>query len=652
MLISTLQEVLRALDGELRPSAVFPEIVVEITQFLGESSQEWLRSEAGDGNLPSAVLSQLRLESAGSRFSPDGCAAMNRFPKILLALTLTSALLLQPACQAESQAESQADGQDVSAQPAQEDRAAKVDSLFAHLARLTSPGVAVVVVKDGEVLLRKGYGSANLEYQIPIAPTTVFDIASVSKQFTGMAIAMLVEEGAISLDDDVRSYIPQLPDFGHVITIDHLVHHISGIRDWPGTLAVAGWRMDDVISFDQILRMAFTQQDLNFQPGAEYTYSNTGFNLLAEVVARVSGMSFREWTDENIFQPLGMTNTHFQDDHTEIVPNRAYGYAQTESGEYAAVPDLLTALGSSSLFTTVDDLSKWLMNFDDAAVGGPAVIERMKTRGRLNDGSQIQYAFGINVADYKGRPSVSHGGSWAGFRTYLLHFPEERLGVAVLGNDDTFNSTASAQAVADIYLGVESEVAESAAAPGQGEEGGEVSVLPAVLEEYVGTYRLGPGWYVHINRRGDSLVTQATAESEFPMVARSDTEFWVEDYGASITFQRDATGEVENFLYREMEAPKVSDLVRSPAPRLADFTGTYVSEELDTDYEVVLEGDTLVAHHRRHGSIHLFPAWGDDFRGSVWFIGSLEFQRGADGAVTGFLVNGGERVRNLWFVKR
>jgi hypothetical protein len=136
------------------------------------------------------------------------------------------------------------------------------------------------------------------------------------------------------------------------------------------------------------------------------------------------------------------------------------------------------------------------------------------------------------------------------------------------------------------------------------------------------------------------------------MVARSDTEFWVEDYGASITFQRDATGEVAGFLYREMEAPKVSDLVRSPAPRLADFTGTYVSEELDTDYEVVLEGDTLVAHHRRHGSIHLFPAWGDDFRGSVWFIGSLEFQRGADGAVTGFLVNGGERVRNLWFVKR
>jgi CubicO group peptidase (beta-lactamase class C family) len=586
---------------------------------------------------------------------------MIRFPKLLLALMLASGSAVQATGQAAGPGTGPPTGQGAGFASVQEDLTAKVDKLFSHLDEPLSPGVAVVVVKDGEVVHMKGYGHANLEYQIPVTPSTVFDIASISKQFAGIAIAMLVEEGAISLDDDVRTYIPELPDFGHVITIDHLVHHTSGIRDWPGTLAVAGWRMDDVIAFDQILRMAYTQQDLNFQPGAEYTYSNTGFNLLAEVVARVSGMSFREWTHENIFEPLGMDDTHFQDDHTEVVANRAYGYSWGGAKGFTAVPDLLTALGSSSLFTSVDDLSKWLMNFDDPKVGGPAVIKRMKTRGILNDGSEIQYAYGINVSEYEGQPLVNHGGSWAGFRTYLLHFPEERLGVVVLGNYDTFNSSASARSVAEIYLGVEDEetaamsddeAAEAAAAAEVEEAAEEVNVSPALLDEYVGVYRLGPGWYVHVSRDGGSLVVQATAESSFPTEARSDTEFWVEGYGASITFQRDQSGEISSFSYRDMEAPKLSDSPTPSTPPLADFVGTYVSEELNTEYEIAVEDDALVAHHRRHGAIHLSHAFGDDFGSSVWFIQSLEFQRGEDGTVTGFLVNGGERVRNLRFVKR
>jgi CubicO group peptidase (beta-lactamase class C family) len=518
--------------------------------------------------------------------------------------------------------------------------------------------VAVVVVRDGEVLLRKGYGSANLEYQLPITPSTVFDIASVSKQFAGLAISMLVEAGEISLDDDVRDYISELPDFGPTITIDHLVHHTSGLRDWPGTLAVAGWRMDDVISFDQILDMAFNQKDLNFVPGDEYTYSNTGYNLLAEVVARVTGKAFREWTHENLFEPLEMTNTHFQDDHTEVVPNRAYGYSRGADGRYAAVPDLLTALGSSSLFTTVDDLAKWMTNFDTHAVGGSSVMERTRTRGVLNDGSRIAYAFGVSIGEYAGRPTVSHGGSWAAFRTYLLHFPEERLGVVVLANHDSFNSTATAQAVADVYL----ESDPGLQAPRDPEEdptgdpveaeAPEVAVDATLLAEYEGVYKLGPGWYVAISRHGGGLRTQATAEGFFPMAARSETEFWVEGYGASIIFLRNAAGHVDRFEYRGMMAPRVSDLGGGMPTSLDELTGTYFSDELDTEYEIAVEGGNLVARHRRHGTIRLFSAWGEDFRSSAWFIRSLEFQRGRDGAVAGFLVNGGERVRNLRFEKR
>jgi CubicO group peptidase (beta-lactamase class C family) len=191
-------------------------------------------------------------------------------------------------------------------------------------------------------------------------------------------VALLEAEGRLSLDDEVGKYIPELPDFGHPITIRHLVHHTSGIRDWPATLGIAGWDYQDVISFQQILRMAFGQQELNFVPGAEHAYSNTGYNLLAEIVARVSGVSYREFCQARIFGPLEMTHTHVHDDHTEVVPDRAHSYRPAPGGEYHLVWNSLTALGSSSIFTTIEDLAKWVGNFENPMVGGPAVIRRMQ----------------------------------------------------------------------------------------------------------------------------------------------------------------------------------------------------------------------------------------------------------------------------------
>lgn len=522
----------------------------------------------------------------------------------------------------------------------------RIDAIFSDLDSPTSPGAAVAVVQDGDVVFRRGYGMANLEHQIPITSSTVFDIASVSKQFTGFAISMLVERGEISLTDDVRRYIPELPDFGHTITIDHLVHHTSGLRDWPGTLAIAGWRMDDVISFDQILTFAFHQQALNFVPGAEYTYSNTGFNLLAETVARVTGQSFREWTWENIFEPLGMDDTHFHDNHLEVVPNRAYGYAVDPDGGYAAVPNNLTALGSSSLYTTVDDLAKWVMNFDDPRVGGSTVIERMKTRGVLNDGTQIAYAFGVGIGEYRGATTVSHGGSWASFRTQLVHFPEHRFGVVVLGNHSPFDPGGAANQIADLYLG---DVLGPAEEDAPAEDEPEIEVAASLLDEYVGTYKLGPAWYVRISRAGSQLIAQATAEDPAPATARSDIEFWVEAYGASVTFHRGQDERVSHFSYRNIEAQKLPERPVPNRDQLAALAGEYVSRELKTSYRVALEDGGPVMRHRRHGSIPLTHAWGDDFRGGQWFLQSVEFRRDESGGVVGLLVNGGERNRNLWF---
>lgn len=530
---------------------------------------------------------------------------------------------------------------------AQETSEARVRALFSHLDEGDQPGLALAVIRDGGLVLTEGFGLASLEHRVPITSSTVFDVASVSKQFTGLAVAMLVGQGKVRLDDDIRDYIPELPDFGSPITVRHLLHHTSGLRDWPGALSIAGWRYDDVISFDQILRMAYTQEALNFEPGSEYTYSNTGYNLLAELVARVTGTSFREWTDTNLFRPLGMARTHFHDDHTEVIPGRALGYARTRDGGYRRMSNNLTALGSSSLYSTVEDLAKWVLNFEEPVVGGPAAMALTRTRGVLNDGSEIPYAFGISHGEYRGLPTVGHSGSWAQFSTYVVHLPERRFGVIVLSNSGSNNASRAAFEVVDIYLEDDLAPRESSVAVADGA----MAVPPAVLDQYAGVYRLGPGWYLEIRRDGPELRARATREDEQSMRPRSETEFWVDAYDAAITFERGNAGRVTHISYRGRTAPKLDDGAAGPPTSLAGLAGEYVSEELNTSYRVEVEGGELAMRHRRHGTIRLTHAWGDDFAGSTGFMRSVEFQRDAAGEVVGLLVNAGERNRDIRFVK-
>ncbi|MDB4873771.1 MAG: hypothetical protein JWM41_217 [Gemmatimonadetes bacterium] len=527
----------------------------------------------------------------------------------------------------------------------------RVDSLFAAQAQGLNPGVAVVVVRDGKVLLHKGYGYASLENRVPITPTTVFDVASVSKQFTGLAVAMLIQDGRIKLTDDIHKYIPELGDLGHTVTIDNLLHHTSGIRDWPGTLSVAGWRYDDVISFDQILHFAYGQRSTNFVPGAEYTYSNTGFNLLAETVQRVTGQPFRVWTDDHLFGPLGMTDSHFRDDHTRVIPNRASGYTRGPGGTYQAVANNLTALGSSSLFSTVDDLAKWVMNFDDAKVGGAAAMAMTRTRGVLNDGSAIPYAFGIVNGDYRGQPNVNHSGGWAGFSTFVLHFPKQRFGVVVLANAANINAGRAAYDLADMYL--DSELAPRATVAQSGvTKGPAVSVAPATLDRYAGVYRLGPGAYTRVRRNGGTLESQATHEGAAPMTPRSDTTFWVDGYNAPMIFQRNGADGRVQLVYRGVRSPRLDESTAFSASQLVQFAGLYESDELQTRYRVEVKDGALVMRHPRHGTIALTWLWGNDFGGASSFMRSVEFQRDGAGKVTGFAVNVDERSRNIQFAKR
>ncbi len=522
-----------------------------------------------------------------------------------------------------------------------------VDSMIAVAVHGEMPGIAIGVVRNGKVLFARGYGFADLEHHIPITTSTVFDLASLSKQFTGLAVAMLVEQGRIKLSDDIHKYIPELGDLGHPITIDHLVHHTSGLRDWPGTMSLAGWRMDDVVSFDQILRFAYNQRSLNFVPGAEYTYSNTGYNLLAEMIQRVTGQPFRAWTTEHFFRPLGMTNTAFQDDHTRLIPNRALGYARGRDGTFANVTDNLTALGSSSLFSTVDDMTKWLMNFDDPKVGGAAAMTRARMKGVLNDGSPNYYAYGISLGMERGAPIANHSGGWAGFNTFVLHFPEQHFAVVALANSGAVNAAETAFGIANIYLA--SELAPlTAPVPSAGPA---VPVSNDILDRYTGVYQVRPGLYARIRRDGNTLLTQATNEAEYPMLAQSDTSFWVQGYRAPMIF-RATPGQPVRLTYRGRTHDKLPDAPVFTASQLEQFVGEYESSELETRYRVDVKDDHLVLRHVRLGSFRMTQAWGDDFTALTGFTQSIKFQRDAGAHVTGFTVYVDDRSRDVRFVKR
>ena len=314
-----------------------------------------------------------------------------------------------------------------------------------------TPGATVAVQQNGKIIFSKGYGYADLEYGIKNTPATIFHVASVSKQFTAFAIAMLADQGKIKLDDDIRKYIPELHDFGSVITIEHLVHHTSGLRDQWSLLMMAGWRLDDVITKDQIMRVLSRQTDLNFKPGDEMLYSNTGYTLMAEIVSRVTGEPFAEWCKKNIFDPLDMKSTLFYDDHEKIVKNRAYSYYEDPGGFKKSVLSYANA-GATSLFTTVEDLSLWAVNFETMKVGNKNVMDIMNRRFILNNGDTIRYAFGQAIEKYKSLMSYSHGGADAGYRTFLLRFPEQHFSVCVFSNLASFDPGGLSYELANLYL--------------------------------------------------------------------------------------------------------------------------------------------------------------------------------------------------------
>ena len=525
----------------------------------------------------------------------------------------------------------------------------RIDQLFYKYSDNNSPGAAIAVVRNSEIQYKNGYGMANLEYDIPITPTTIFHIASVSKQFTTFSILLLEKDGKLSLDDDIRKFIPEVPDFGKKITLRNLANHTSGLRDQWNLLGMAGWRLDDVITKEQILKLVSKQKELNFNPGEEFVYCNTGYTLLAEVVARVSGKSFPEYTEEYIFKPLNMTNTLFYDDHEKIVKNRAYSYKSAGNGYKKSVLNYANA-GATSLFTTVEDLSLWALNFENPVVGNQDIFNKMSQKAVLNKGDTIEYALGQGINKYKGLNMISHGGADAGYRTFLGRFPDQKFSVIVFSNDASCDPGTLALKVADIYL--KDEVKTENKDDKKETKENKSSINIDTLKAYAGQYELQPGFILTITEENDKLYGQATGQPKFELKAISSTEFSVIGVDAKLTFHRDIDNDINLLKLHQggvFDAPRMKPFDKSSV-NLGEYVGQFHSDELSTEYTFVIKNDTLVATHSRLSDIKMTPAKTDVFNGDKWFFGQTEFIRDKNKTVIGCKVSSG-RVRNIWFKK-
>ena len=530
---------------------------------------------------------------------------------------------------------------------------AKVDEIFARFDKPDSPGCALAVIRDEQVIYKRGYGMSNLEYGIPISTTSIFHIASISKEFTAMSIVMLAKQGKLSLDDDVRKYVTEVPDFGEKITIRHLIHHTSGLRDQWALLDMAGWREDDVITEGDILDLISRQKALNFKPGDEHLYSNTGYTLLAVIVKRVSGQSLREFADANIFKPLGMTRTHFHDDHSMIVKDRTSAYQPRAGGGFRISIPVFDTYGATSLFTTVEDLAKWDQNFVDKKIGGDALIEQMQTPGVLNSGKKLTYAFGLSLGEYKGLRTVGHGGSDAGYRADFVRFPDQRFSVVCFCNLSTSNPGMLTRRVADIYLADQLKQPPPPVKPAAPPAASTVSLSEQELSSKAGVYTEPKSeTTVRLEMKDGQLV--AAMGPGFPLVPLSKERFRVPAAPATVTFEGTANGHPQRMLVLNdgEKEPLTFMYVDAAAPptklQLAEYAGVYYSGELDTRYMIIQKDDKLVVRRRKFEDKTLTPKASDEFAAAN--AGTIKFTRDAEKRVNGFEIDAG-RIRHLRFAK-
>ena len=432
---------------------------------------------------------------------------------------------------------------------------AAINAIFARYTASGSPGCAVSVSRDGTTLLQRGYGLADLEQGIAITPQTAFYAASVSKQFTAAAIGLLVIRGQLSLDANVRDFVPEVPDYGTPITVRHLVHHTSGLRDYLNLSPMSGSPEDEPLSEADFLSMVSRQRGVNFAPGLKYSYSNTGYVLLSLIVRRVSGLSLREFSTKELFVPLGMTNTVFRDNHTALIPRRATAYDSIDGGFRVRVPGF-DLVGDGGLFTTAEDLAKWDPTTLDRALNANGLAALMLTPGRLTSGETQFYAMGLNLGTYRGVPIVRHGGSYGGYRAEYAVIPSASLTIALLCNTRSAEPFALKNRILDVYLAdrlgaVAAATATAPAAPVSSATSA-VSNVKFDSHELIGDYfsnELDARWTIQPGSAGGiALRRRNLAPSALTASDAARLRFTLDATPLGVRFERDQSGRVTGFV--------------------------------------------------------------------------------------------------------
>lgn len=530
------------------------------------------------------------------------------------------------------------------------DKTDQVDALFALWDKSDSPGCALAIIQNGKIIYKRGYGMANLELDVPISPQSVFYIGSVSKQFVSACIGLLAIQGKLNLDDNIRKYIPEIREYETPITVRHLIHHTSGVRDYLTLIGIAGIDFGTYHEQD-VLDLIARQKELNFKPGEEHLYSNSGYFLLSVIVHRASKKTLRDFAGEFIFKPLGMKNSHFHDDYMQLIKNRAAGYYPAGKGQYRNFISTFDNVGSGGLFTSIEDLLLWDQNFYSFKVGGKELYDLMHTKGKLNSGAELDYAFAIDLGNYKGLKTEEHGGALGGYKSALTRFPEHNFSIVILSNLSSVNPSSLAYRVADIYLGdfykEEQPEAES--------EGLNTINLPEdKLKDKVGYYiNTDSGAFYRIRLIKGQLQFSGMGQN-FTLGAISENEFFLTGTSQIITlkFGKSEGGQPVQLEITQEDSPvltyKSFEPIRPTKEELKEYTGEYSSEELDTTFRIEFIKNRLRFTHKNAIPGTLQTNYKDIFRaGNIRII----FSRDSSDRITSFMVNAG-RVTNLRFFKK
>ena len=528
----------------------------------------------------------------------------------------------------------------------------KIDSLFISWNESNHPGGAVGIMQNGKVIFSKAYGLASLEYGILNTTETLFNTASVSKQFTAMGIVRLHEKGLLNIDDDIRKYLPDMPDFGHPITIRHMLHHTSGMRSLHAMLSLAGWRDDDSRTNADLYRFMLNQKELNFVPGEEYLYCNTGYILMAEIIEKVTNETFTKWIKDNVFEPLGMNHTYVEDRYDRVVPNNATSYYGSKENFFRAV-EYWGYVGSGNMHSTTTDLLNWLQNFSTPKEGWSSAFEMLQTTHKLNDGSENNYAYGVILGEVNGYQRIRHGGSIGGFRASISTYPEEQLSVAILTNFSSANPGQKENQIVNMFLPNKNknitDVNESE------ESFSTISMSEDELKQFEGMYWYDKDNYARkIYFKNDSLRYFRSESSENALVPISSNEFRMVGISSKLIakFKLDEKGKKLMMVQVNDGTPSKFEYfepVSDHEKLFNTYVGRFYSPELESTLDIKMKNETLIGHHARHGDFPLIMLKKDvlEIPGTAF----IKIKRDGDSQITGARVSNG-RARNVWFEKQ